>query len=40
MQELIDSIAWPDLVAPAFFLLCWAGYSVYADGPVGCPARR
>ena len=33
-----DSIAWPDLAAPAFFLLCWAGYSVYADGPVGARA--
>jgi uncharacterized membrane protein len=38
MPELITGIAWPDLVAPAFFLLCWAGYAAYADGPLG--ARR
>ena len=35
MAELMRSVAWPDLVAPAFFLLCWAGYSAYADGPFG-----
>jgi uncharacterized membrane protein len=35
MTELLDQVAWPDVVAPAFFLLCWAGYSTYADGPMG-----
>ena len=37
-MEIIDSVAWPDLAAPAFFLLCWVGYSLYADGPMGARA--
>jgi len=35
MQDLMAKVAWPDLVAPMFFLLCWVGYAVYADGPLG-----
>ena len=38
MQELMTKVAWVDLAAPAFFLLCWMGYSAYADGMPG--ARR
>lgn len=38
MPELMNRLAWPDLFAPAFFLFCWAGYAIYADGPLG--ARR
>jgi uncharacterized membrane protein len=38
MREMMTQVAWPDLVAPAFFLLCWVGYALYADGPLG--ARR
>lgn len=32
MQELMAAVGWHDLVAPAFFLLCWMGYAAYADG--------
>ncbi len=35
MQELMTKVAWVDLVAPAFFLLCWVGYSAFADGLAG-----
>ncbi len=35
MQELMTTVAWIDLVAPAFFLLCWVGYSAFADSNVG-----
>jgi len=35
MQELMTKVAWIDLVAPAFFLLCWVGYSAFADSNVG-----
>ena len=35
MQDLMAKVAWPDLVAPLFFLLCWIGYASYADGPLG-----
>jgi uncharacterized membrane protein len=35
MQEMIARIAWPDMLAPVFFLLCWAGYALFADGPFG-----
>jgi uncharacterized membrane protein len=35
MQELMTQVAWVDLAAPVFFLLCWMGYSAYADGMVG-----
>ena len=38
MQELMTQVAWVDLAAPVFFLLCWMGYSAYADGMPG--ARR
>lgn len=38
MPELMTRVAWPDLAAPAFFLLCWAGYSLCADGPWGARA--
>jgi uncharacterized membrane protein len=37
MRELLTLVGWPDLVAPAFFLACWAGYALIADGP---PGRR
>jgi uncharacterized membrane protein len=35
MQQLLAIIGWPDLVAPGFFLLAWAGYTVFADGRLG-----
>lgn len=35
MNELMGTIGWPDLAAPAFFLLCWVGYAALADGPIG-----
>jgi uncharacterized membrane protein len=35
MQEVIARVAWPDLLAPAFFLLCWVGYAAFADGQFG-----
>lgn len=35
MGELLGTIGWADLAAPAFFILCWAGYTVVADGPLG-----
>ena len=35
MQELMTQVAWVDLAAPVFFLLCWMGYSAFADGMVG-----
>ena len=35
MQELLAQLAWADLVAPLFFLLCWVGYAAYADGMIG-----
>ena len=35
MQEVIARVAWPDMLAPVFFLLCWAGYALFADGPFG-----
>jgi uncharacterized membrane protein len=35
MQELMAQIAWADMMAPAFFLLCWVGYAAYADGMIG-----
>ena len=35
MQELLAQVAWADLVAPLFFLLCWVGYAAYADGMIG-----
>jgi uncharacterized membrane protein len=31
------AVAWPDLVAPAFFVACWAGYSRWADDGAGYP---
>lgn len=31
------AVAWPDLVAPAFFVACWAGYSRWADDGAGHP---
>ena len=34
MPELKD-IAWADLAAPAFFLMCWVGYAFYADSGFG-----
>jgi uncharacterized membrane protein len=38
MHDIVTGIGWPDLLAPAFFLLCWAGYTALADGAIG--ARR
>jgi uncharacterized membrane protein len=35
MEEVIARVGWPDMVAPMFFLLCWIGYSAFADGPFG-----
>ncbi len=35
MQASFSTISGPDLLAPFFFLLCWAGYSLLADGPIG-----
>jgi uncharacterized membrane protein len=35
MQATMGTISWPDLLAPLFFVLCWAGYSVLADGTIG-----
>ncbi|MFL5331654.1 MAG: DUF599 domain-containing protein [Geminicoccaceae bacterium] len=35
MQRIIIQFDWPNLLAPIFFVLCWAGYSVLADGPLG-----
>ena len=35
MEQIIADIGLPDLLAPAFFLLCWVGYAVLADGPIG-----
>jgi uncharacterized membrane protein len=35
MWELMNQVAWLDLAAPAFFLLCWSGYVYVADGPIG-----
>jgi uncharacterized membrane protein len=35
MWELTRQVGWPDLVAPAFFLLSWLGYVLVADGPLG-----
>ena len=35
MQASFSTISGPDLLAPFFFLLCWAGYSALADGPIG-----
>lgn len=35
MQATFSTISGPDLLAPFFFLLCWAGYSVLADGTFG-----
>lgn len=35
MQDVVARIAWPDLLAPVFFLLCWVGYAVFADSPFG-----
>jgi uncharacterized membrane protein len=35
MQATFSTISVPDLLAPFFFLLCWAGYSVLADGTIG-----
>lgn len=35
MQELVGRLAWPDLAAPVLFLLCWVGYSAFADGALG-----
>lgn len=32
---MMTGIGWPDLFAPAFFVLCWAGYAVAADGQIG-----
>lgn len=32
---MIAGIGWPDLVAPAFFFLCWGGYTLAADGRIG-----
>ena len=31
------AVAWPDLVAPALFAACWAGYSRWADDGAGYP---
>ncbi len=28
-------VGWLDLVAPAFFFLCWGGYTLAADGRIG-----
>ena len=38
MQRIMLQLDWPNLLAPGFFILCWAGYSILADGPLG--ARR
>jgi uncharacterized membrane protein len=35
MEQLLATTGWVDLVAPAFFVLCWAGYAVIADGTPG-----
>jgi uncharacterized membrane protein len=35
MQELLAQVAWADLMAPLLFLLCWVGYSAFADGMIG-----
>jgi uncharacterized membrane protein len=35
MRELLTLVGWPDLVAPLFFLTCWVGYALIADGPLG-----
>ncbi|MEK0082135.1 DUF599 domain-containing protein [Benzoatithermus flavus] len=35
MQELLATIGWADLLAPIFFVLCWAGYAAVADGTPG-----
>ncbi len=35
MEHILSEIGWPDLVAPAFFLLCWIGYAAVADGALG-----
>lgn len=32
---MIGGIGWPDVLAPAFFLFCWVGYAVAADGRIG-----
>lgn len=31
----LSAVAWPDIAAPAFFLACWAGYSLWADEGAG-----
>ncbi len=33
----LSAVAWPDLAAPAFFVACWAGYSLWADEGAGYP---
>jgi uncharacterized membrane protein len=35
MQQTLSTIGVPNLLAPVFFLLCWAGYSALADGTIG-----
>ncbi len=32
---MMTGIGWPDLIAPGFFLLAWAGYTLAADGRIG-----
>lgn len=33
----MDAIAWPDVLAPLFFLVCWIGYARWAERGRGYP---
>ena len=35
MQQILTVFDWPNLLAPIFFVACWAGYSALADGAMG-----
>src|SRR5262245_57132952 len=35
MQWIMLQFDWPNMLAPGFFILCWAGYAILSDGPLG-----